>query len=45
MAPSWISVVIFRQVLYQHSHVSERHERRYCRDNDPLGQGARPIRL
>jgi hypothetical protein len=41
VVPDRISAVIFRQLLYQHSRVREGGERRHCRNDDPLGQGAR----
>ena len=32
--------MMFRQVIYQNTHVGERPECRYCRENNPLRQGA-----
>jgi len=45
VVPNRISTVIFRQLVYEHPRVGKRGKRRHSRDDDPLGQGARPICL
>jgi hypothetical protein len=45
VVPNRTSAVIFWQLLYQYPRVGERGQRRHCRDDNFLGQGARPIRL